>query len=126
MAIYSLRDILTTIKDLLSMIDRNNAQGDKIVDALVCLQTAIVETRKFINDKGYVVNTDLSKLWLSSFDKVKKARIYPDSQFPEYLYHKARFWGNPEVWLKEPIAMELVPTLNELEKECNSILAQLK
>ena len=126
MAIYSLRDILFTIKELLSLADRRDAKNQKTVDALISIQTAIIETRKFINESGYVVNTDLSKLWLSTFDNVKKAEIYPKNEFPEYLYQKARFWGDPKVWLKEPAAMELVPTLAELEKQADSILVRLK
>jgi hypothetical protein len=126
MAIYSLRDILFTIKELLSLADRRDAKNQKTVDALISIQTAIIETRKFINESGYVANTDLSKLWLSTFDNVKKAEIYPKNEFPEYLYQKARFWGDPKVWLKEPAAMELVPTLAELEKQADSILVRLK
>ena len=62
MAIYSLRDILFTIKELLSLADRRDAKNQKTVDALISIQTAIIETRKFINESGYVANTDLSKI----------------------------------------------------------------
>lgn len=126
MALYSLNDILITIKDLLSLLDRQKLKSDKTSEALVCLQTAIIETRKYISAHGYQSNTDLSKLWLQAFDKVKKANIYSRGEFPEYLYQKARFWGNPQVWLKEPAAMELVPTLRELEMKSDSILERIK
>lgn len=123
---YSLRDVLTTIKDLLSIVDRNSKHADKTVDALVAIQTAIVETRKFITEVGYETNTDLTKLWLNAFDKVKKAKIYHDGDFPEFLYNKARFWGEPRHWLKEDGSMELIPTLMKLERECDSILVKIK
>ncbi len=126
MAIYSLQDILYTIRETISLLDRQGAKSDKVVEALVAIQTAIVETGKFIEEVGYERNPDLTKLWLHSFDKVKKARIYSEENFPDYLYQKARFWGNPSVWLREPAAMELVPTLEELEAKCDSILANMK
>lgn len=34
------------------------------------------------------------KLRLTAFEKTKKAEIYPKEEFPEYLYNKARFWGD--------------------------------
>ncbi len=126
MAIYSLRDILISIKDILSLLDRGHARDERITEALVSIQTAIIETKKHINSVGYETNTDLSKLWFDSFDKIKKSRIYHDNEFPEFLYQKARFWGNPSEWLAEPSALELVPTLNRLENECDHILRSLK
>ncbi len=126
MAIYSLQDILFTIRESISLLDRERANSDKVVEALIAIQTAIVETGKFIEEAGYKRNPDLTKLWLNSFDKVKKARIYSEDNFPEFLYQKARFWGNPSIWLREPAAMELIPTLEELEMKCDSILASIK
>ena len=126
MAIYSLRDILWTLKEVLTLSEKSRAKKDKVTEAIVSIQTAIIETRKYINENGYNPNTDLSKLWLTAFEKTEKAEIYSKNEFPEYLYNKARFWGDPKVWLKEPSAMELVPTLISLEEKTDSILVKLK
>ena len=126
MAWYSLRDILFTIKESISLLDKQEVKNDKAVETVVAIQTAIIETRKFITTIGYEPNSDLSKLWLASFDKVKKARIYSGNDFPEFLYNKAKFWGDPKAWLEEPGSLELVPTLKELEKECDSILVKIR
>lgn len=126
MGIYSLRDILWTLKEVLTLSEKSRAKKDKVTEALVSIQTAIIETRKYINENGYNPNTDLSKLWLTAFEKTEKAQVYPKNEFPEYLYNKARFWGDPKVWLKEPSAMELVPTLKSLEEKTDSILVKLK
>lgn len=126
MAIYSLRDILWTLKEVLTLSEKSRAKKDKVTEAIVSIQTAIIETRKYINENGYNPNTELSKLWLTAFEKTEKAEIYSKNEFPEYLYNKARFWGNPEVWLKEPAAMELIPTLINLEEKTDSILVKLK
>ena len=126
MAIYSLKDILWTIKEVLTLSEKKRAKKDKVTEALVSIQTAIIETRKYINENGYNPNSDLSKLWLTAFEKTEKAEIYSKNEFPEYLYNKARFWGDPKVWLKEPTAMELIPTLVSLEEKTDSILVKLK
>jgi hypothetical protein len=126
MGIYSLQDILFTLKELLTLAEKKREKKDKVTEAIVSIQTAIIETRKFINENGYVPNSDLSKLWLTAFEKTEKAEIYPKNEFPEYLYNKARFWGDPKVWLKEPAAMELVPTLANLEHKADSILVKLR
>lgn len=126
MAIYSLGDVLIAIKELLTLAEKERQKKDKITDAIVSIQTAIIETRKFIIETGYIPNSDLSVLWLDAFAKAEKAEIYPKNEFPDFLYNKARFWGNPEIWLKEPTAMELVPTLTSLEDKADSILVRLR
>jgi len=126
MAIYSLKDILCILKEVLTLAEKKRAKKDKVTEAIVSIQTAIIETRKYINENGYYPNTDLSKLWLMAFEKTEKAEIYSKNEFPEYLYNKARFWGDPKIWLKEPTAMELVPTLTSLEDKAGSILMKLK
>ncbi len=126
MAIFSLRDALWTIKEVLTLSEKNRAKKDKVTDALVNIQIAIVETRKYINENGYEPNADLTKLWLTAFEKTEKAEIYSKNEFPTYLYNKAKFWGDPKIWLKEPSAMELVHTLNELDEKADSILMKLE
>lgn len=126
MAIQSLKDILYIIKGALTLADRKRVKKDKVLEALISIQTAIIGTRNYINENGYNANTDLSKLWLNAFEKTEKAQIYPKNEFPDYLYNKAKFWGDPKIWLKEPAAMELVPTLANLEEQADSILVKLR
>jgi len=126
MGIYSLQDILLTLKEVLTLFEKNRAKKDKITEAIVSIQTAIIVTRKYINENGYSPNIELSKLWLTAFEKTEKAEIYSKNEFPKFLYDKARFWGDPKIWLKEPTAMELIPTLKSLEEKANSIMIKLK
>lgn len=67
MAIYSLQDILFTLKELLTLAERKGGKKDKVTEALISIQTAIIETRKFINEIGYKPNSDLSKTAVNSF-----------------------------------------------------------
>ena len=126
MAIFSLRDVLWTMKQTLLLAEKKERKNAQIRKALIDLQLAVVETEKYIKDQGYTSNTELTKLWLSSFDSIKASGLYSNQRFPEFLYNKARFWGNPEKWLREPGSMELVPTLKEIERECANILVMTK
>lgn len=125
MPIEPLSAIINILRTFLDIVDRKSAKEIKITKALVSIQIAIMETRKNINEVGYKPNIDLSKLWLDAFTNIRMTNIYPDNDFPEYLYNKARFWSDPQAWLKEPGSMELIPKLKKLEEECALILVEL-
>ena len=91
MAIFSLRDVLWTMKQTLLLAEKKERKNAQIRKALIDLQLAVVETEKYINDQGYTSNTELTKLWLSSFDSIKASGLYSNQRFPEFLYNKARF-----------------------------------
>ena len=117
---------LKAFKEAISFYERKEIKKEKLVSALKSIQIAIIETRIFIENVGYETNSDLSKLWLDAFEKSKQANIFSENDFLESLYYKARFWGNPKEWLNEPSSLELIPTLIQLENECNSILIKIK
>ncbi|MBX7151413.1 hypothetical protein K1X84_07220, partial [bacterium] len=123
MALQTFIDIIKLIPEILLLFGKKK---EKAVDALVSLRNAIRETRKFIAESGYEPNTDLSMLWLDAFGKIKKAGIYSESEFPDSLYHKARFWENPKMWLRESGSLELIPTLIQLENECDLLFEKIK
>lgn len=125
MALVSLEVVLSTIQGTFQLIDGSRKKDERISEALVSMQAAIIATRHFIEENGYQSSPNLSNLWLQAFGKVKNARIYSDN-FPEYLYDKARFWGAPKDWLKEPGSLELIPKLNDLEKECERLMVMLR
>ena len=102
----------------------NPSDKDKMIDAISAIQLATIESRKFIDDFGYERNTDLTKLWHEALKKVIAAKI--DDNLPEYLYHKAQFWGKPKDWLNNPDTLQLVPKLNDLDEKCEMLLMQLR
>ena len=79
----------------------------KLSEALTAINQAIIETKKFIKAEGYVDNTDLSQLWHSASNKSVAADL--KDGLPEYLYHKADFWGEPQEWLDKEASLEIVP-----------------
>ncbi len=66
-------------------------------------------------------NEILSNLWLDAFTSM----IRIDKQLAFSLREKSKFWSNPQRWLAEDSAMELVPDLQELNEKCDSILVTL-
>jgi hypothetical protein len=95
----------------------------KLAEAITSINQAILETKKFIRNEGYKDNTDLSKLWHDALNKSVAAGL--KDGLPEYLYHKADFWGEPKEWLKYDASMEIVPKLNDLKRLCDGIMVTL-
>lgn len=119
----ALGEILTGIRIGIEAYRQRNQRNDQVIQAITDLQLAILETRQYIDNVGYQPNTELSRLWLNAFGSLQRAGIYADG---ERLFDKARFWGNPQEWLAVDGAMELIPTLRELENECSTILVRIK
>lgn len=92
-------------------------KDDNITSAIIALRTAIRETRNQINTKGYQPSNEISDLWLDAYRAFQKARMKN-----RMLYDKARFWEDPKLWINEPSTLELIPTLNQLERECENLL----
>lgn len=96
---------------------------DKII-AVTAMQKAINATEAYLttSNRNYVPNQNLSNLWLEAFT----AMIKIDKNLAGRLRDKSRFWSNPQRWLREASAMELVPTLQELNEKCEMILIELE
>lgn len=95
----------------------------KLSEALTSINQAILETKKFIRNEGYIDNTELSKLWHIALNKSISAEL--KDGLPEYLYHKADFWGEPKEWLNNKSSLEIVPKLNDLKVLCDGIMVRL-
>lgn len=101
----------------------DQARRERISSALVAIQQASLETRKFIDHKGYRENTDLSKMWNDALKKSLDAEL---KGLPRYLHNKAKFWGKPDDWRREKASMELVPKLSYLNDQCDMLLVLLE
>lgn len=119
------------IKDALVSLGKKVISGfykpnerEKIINAITSIQIATIESRNFINDYGYKRNPDLTNLWHDALKKVVAAKI--EDNLPEYLYHKAKFWGEPKDWINNPTTLELVPKLNYLDEKCEMLLKTIK
>lgn len=113
-----IRDVLRIIAKKLSKFDPKATS-----EAITAIQKATIKTRNFISDHGYRRNEELTELWHNALNKVVAANI--DEGLPNYLYQKARFWGNPKDWIDNPTSLELVPKLKQLDEKCGMLLLKL-
>jgi hypothetical protein len=107
------------IKGIVSPIDRKAT-----IRAITSIQKATIKTRNFITDNGYRRNEELSELWHDALNKAIEARL--GDNIPDYLYQKAKFWGEPSEWLNEPETLRLVPKLSHLDETCEMLLMKIK
>ena len=102
---------------------RGTRVNDKI-KAVANLQRAINATEVYLTttNKSFKPNEHLSNLWLEAFTAMVKI----DKKLARELRASSLFWSNPQKWLNEKGAMELIPTLKELNERCEQILIALE
>ncbi|MBZ9729990.1 hypothetical protein LB467_09860 [Salegentibacter sp. JZCK2] len=122
--------LVESVKESVKAVSKEIVKGkidqdrrERISSALIAIQQASLETRKFIDNKGYRANTDLSKMWNDALKKSLDAEL---KNLPRFLHNKAKFWGKPEDWRNEKASMELVPKLSYLDDQCDMLLIQLE
>lgn len=120
--------IITVISEVTrainSVLSKKGTRIDKKVDAVKLMQRAINNTRNYLvnSNNNYQPNADLSNLWNDAY-----AAMMPiDTELARRLNDKSRFWSNPHIWIAEEGAMELIPTLKELEDNCDLIMVELE
>jgi len=117
--------ITSIIKALSSkLIGPNTSREDReaISKCIVSIQKATIQTQAFINEQGYRPNLELTELWQDALEKSINAKV---EDVPQYLFYKAQFWSEPDVWLDEPSSLELVPKLQYLRNECEVMMNNL-
>lgn len=115
---------INTASSLLNkVLSKRGTRIENKIKAVVVMQKAINNTEAFLvkSKHNYQPNEALSNLWLDAF----KEMIKIDKSLAKSLHSKSKFWSNPKKWLQEEGAMELIPTLKELDEKCNQILAEL-
>ena len=106
------------------VLGKRGTKIEKKIYAVSCMQKAINATEIYLtkNDQQYQPNENLSNLWVEAFS----AMVPVNKEIAEKLRQSSRFWANPQKWLQEDGALELIPTLNELDDTCDSMLIELE
>ena len=122
-----LSTIVSGIQVVVAVLDqvlgKRGTRVTRKINAVSKMQEAINETQIYINDKkgNYQPNAKLSKMWLNAFT----AMIPVNKDLANRLRQKSKFWTDPQSWFDEPGALELVPSLGELDGKCEEILMEL-
>lgn len=119
--------IFSGIKTAISLTDKvlpkkGTRINDKII-AVTTMQRAINATESYLTTSrsNYIPNDKISNLWLDAFTAMVKI----DKQLALSLRQKSKFWSNPQKWLQQEGAMELIPDLKDLNEKCEMILEEL-
>jgi len=113
MDLFSLGGGLIATGNLLNnILSKKGTRLEKKQEAIRHLQNAINATRIYLvdNNHHYAPNYQLSELWTTAFSSMNPF----NKELADMLRNKGMFWSDPQSWLNEPGAMELVPKLNEL------------
>lgn len=126
MGLDILKEITGVLDAAVGLLQKLSVKSKKkeYADAISAIQTATIATPKFIRESRYIENTVLSTLWIDAMNKTINAGIGDD--LPRYLMDKAKFWGDPQVWLANPTSLTLVPKLNDLDQKCEMLLIELR
>ena len=119
-----LSGINTTSSLLDKVLSKRGTRIDDKISAVTSMQKAINYTEAYLTktNNTFIPNEELSNLWLEAFTSMIKI----DKNLAKELRTNSLFWSNPQKWLKEKGAMELVPTLKDLNERCEGILNELE
>ncbi|MFK2820194.1 hypothetical protein U0L90_08705 [Flavobacteriaceae sp. LMIT009] len=119
-----LSGINTTSSLLDKVLSKRGTRIDDKISAVTSMQKAINYTEAYLTktNNTFIPNEELSSLWLEAFTSMIKI----DKNLAKELRTNSLFWSNPQKWLKEKGAMELVPTLKDLNERCEGILNELE
>ncbi len=121
-------DIFSVINIAISAVGKaltkRGTRIEKKIRAVQLMQKAVNHTKLYLNqaNKQYQPNPELSNLWNEAF-----AAMMPiDRSLAKKLNDQSRFWIEPQAWLFEEGAMELLPSLKELQDRCDAIIVELQ
>jgi len=123
-----MNEILSVLNLALSAVGKaltkKGTRIDKKIRGVQTMQKAVNQTRLYLNQSNnqYHPNAKLSDLWNEAF-----AAMMPiDRSLAKQLNDQSRFWIEPQAWLLEESAMELLPSLKELQDRCDAIIVELQ
>lgn len=123
-----MNEILSALNLALSAVgkalSKRGTRIEKKIRAVQLMQKAVNQTRLYLNESEnkYRPNPHLSDLWNEAF-----AAMMPiDPSLAKQLNDQSRFWIEPQAWLLEESAMELQPSLKELQDRCDGIIVELQ
>lgn len=105
------------------VLTKKGTRITKKILAVSLMRKAINNTEAYLTktNHDYSPNETLSNLWNEAFT----AMITIDKDLAWKLDDKSRFWSNPQRWINHDGAMELVPSLQELDEKCELLLVEL-
>lgn len=111
---FDIRILYTVFQDARDLILKKK---ENIIEAHEALNDAFIKTYNYlINQKGdYVPKPELAEVWNSASAAVMRI----DLSLGEMLYHKSRFWLDPDLYInlnRDTDIIELRRVIDEMER----------
>jgi hypothetical protein len=106
------------VKDTLTFLaGKADKEKENIIEAHKAINTAFIKTYDYLHNRNgeYVPNPELAEVWNTASAAVMKV----DEGMGNNLYHKSRFWLDPDLYKnlgREDEIIELKDIISELER----------
>lgn len=117
---------LSEIKNLVDLyieIKKYNSVDEKLVNAHHNLNNAFIQTYDYLknNNGKYIPNKELAEVWNLASTSI----ILIDKNLGELLYHKSRFWLDPDLYFRLNRSSQII-NLNRIIDEMEKIRLKIK
>jgi len=115
---FDIKMLWTLFKDIGTYLaGQADKKKDSVVNAHKAINTAFIKTYDYLrNRKGqYIPNTELAEVWNQASASVMRV----DQGLGEMLYHKSRFWLDPQLYInlnRESEIIDLTQVVDEMER----------
>ncbi len=115
---FDIKILWTVFKDIGSfLIGQADKKKESVVNAHKAINTAFIMTYDYLRNMNgqYVPNMELAEIWNQASASVMKV----DQGLGEMLYHKSRFWLDPQLYInlnRDSEIIELNQVVAEMER----------
>lgn len=115
---FDIKILWVVFKDIGTFLTgQADKKKDGIVNAHKAINTAFIKTYDYLRNKNgqYVSNTELAEVWNQASASVMRV----DQGLGEMLYHKSRFWLDPQLYInlnRDSEIIELNQVVEEMER----------
>lgn len=115
---FDIKILWTAFKDVGTFLTgQADKKKDNVVNAHKSINTAFIKTYDYLRNRNgqYVPNTELAEIWNQASASVMRV----DQGLGEMLYHKSRFWLDPQLYInlnRDSEIIELNQVVEEMER----------
>ena len=115
---FDIKILWTVFKDIGTFLTgQSDKKKESVINAHIAINTAFIKTYDYLrNNKGqYVPNTELAEVWNQASGSVLRV----NQGLGEMLYHKSRFWLDPQLYInlnRDSEIIELNQVVEEMER----------
>lgn len=120
---FDIKLLWSVFKDIGTFLTgQADKKKDNVVNAHNSINTAFIKTYDYLRNRNgqYVPNTELAEVWNQASASVMRV----DQGLGEMLYHKSRFWLDPQLYINLNRDSEIIE-LNQIVEEMERLRIKL-